>query len=543
MSRRLHERGSVSSRAQRGTWPPTSRTRRSRSLATLGMTVLLSLAGCKKAEAPIVYQAVPVESRDIVVSAQASGTVQPDTVVEVKSKASGEILDLLVETGQVVKRGALMVRVDPRNPRNTLAQAQADLEVAQARLTNATSQKRRADELYQSQSITEQEHETALLDFANAKAEVVGAQVAVENAKDQLDDTNVRAPIAGTIIEKSVERGQVISSPTKDVGGGTVLLKMADLNLVQVRTLVDETDIGKIRVGARASVTVDAFPNRPFEGSVLKIEPQAQTEQNVTMFPVLVRIDNRQGLLRPGMNAEVEVHVGERHDVLAVPNAALRTQRDAGSAAQVLGVSSEQVQEQLAASQSSLGAAPGGTKPDSGAGGASMTTRDGRTIALPASVTEEQVRAAFAKRRQGAELTAAESAVLDRVRQASGRGGSGRQGQGGGRGGDTDGLFGGRYIVFVKRPAGPTAVWVRTGLTDLDYSEVVSGLQPSDSVLLLPSASLVQSQQEMKDRFNRMTGGGGVPGMRQQTPGTPSGGAGETRVEVRGAPPASRTAP
>jgi HlyD family secretion protein len=495
-----------------------------RSLAALGMTILLSLAGCKKAEAPIVYQAVPVESRDIVVSAQASGTVQPDTVVEVKSKASGEILDLLVETGQVVKRGALMVRVDPRNPRNTLAQAQADLEVAQARLTNATSQKRRADELYQSQSITEQEHETALLDFANAKAEVVGAQVAVENAKDQLDDTNVRAPIAGTIIEKSVERGQVISSPTKDVGGGTVLLKMADLNLVQVRTLVDETDIGKIRVGARASVTVDAFPNRPFEGSVLKIEPQAQTEQNVTMFPVLVRIDNRQGLLRPGMNAEVEVHVGERHDVLAVPNAALRTQRDAGSAAQVLGVSSEQVQEQLAASQSSLGAA-----------------RDGRTIALPAGVTEEQVRAAFAKRRQGAELTAAESAVLDRVRQASGRGGSGRQGGGGG--GDTDGLFGGRYIVFVKRPAGPTAVWVRTGLTDLDYSEVVSGLQPSDSVLLLPSASLVQSQQEMKDRFNRMTGGGGVPGMRQQTPGTPSAGAGETRVEVRGAPPASRTAP
>ena len=191
-----------------------------------------------------------------------------------------------------------------------MAQAQADLDVARARVANATSQKRRGDELYKSQSITEQEHETALLDYANAKAEEVRAQVAVENAKDQLDDTNVLAPITGTIIEKSVERGQVISSPTKDVGGGTVLIKMADLNLVQVRTLVDETDIGKIQPGQSATVTVDAFPNRPFHGEVLKIEPQAQTEQNVTMFPVLVRIDNRQGLLRPGMNAEVEIHVG-----------------------------------------------------------------------------------------------------------------------------------------------------------------------------------------------------------------------------------------
>ena len=227
----------------------------------------LLLAACKEEAPPVVYQAVPVERRDIVVSARASGTIQPDTVVEVKSKASGEILELKVETGQLVKRGALMVRVDPRNPRNLAAQAQADLEVAEARLTNATSQKRRADELFKSQSITQQEHETALLDYANARAEVVRARVAVDDARNQLDDTNVLAPITGTIIEKLVERGQVISSPTRDVGGGTVLMKMADLGLVQVRTLVDETDIGKIQVGQRATVTVDAYPNRPFEGA------------------------------------------------------------------------------------------------------------------------------------------------------------------------------------------------------------------------------------------------------------------------------------
>ncbi|HVL16373.1 MAG TPA: efflux RND transporter periplasmic adaptor subunit [Gemmatimonadales bacterium] len=482
-------------------------------LRVIAALAVAALAGCKKAAAPVVYQALPVEHRDIVGSAQASGTVQPDTVVEVKSKASGEILDLRVETGQLVKRGTMMVRVDPRNPRNQVAQAQADLEVAQAQLANATSQKRRADALFETQSITEQEHETALLDYANAKANVVRAKVAVETAKDQLDDTNVLAPITGTIIEKDVERGQVISSPTKDVGGGTVLLKMADLGLVQVRTLVDETDIGKIQVGQRATVTVDAFPNRPFEGSVLKIEPQAQTEQNVTMFPVLVRIDNRAGLLRPGMNAEVEIHVGERPNVLAVPNAALRTQRDVGSAAQVLGLSPEAVDRQLAAEQqggrASLGAAAGADSSRRDSAGATMTMGNGRTVTLPPGVTEAQVRTAFMKLRSGGQLTAEETAILDKVRQAGGTGM--RRGSGG-----NEGVYGGRYIVFVKRSSGPTPVWVRTGLTDLDYSEVVSGLSESDSVLVLPSASLVQSQQEMQERANRVTGGGAVPGMRQQ---------------------------
>ena len=142
----------------------------------------------------MVYQAVPVERRDISVSALASGTIQPDTTVEVKSKASGEILQLLAETGQLVKRGDPLVQVDPRNARNLLAQAQADLDVAKAKLTNATTQKNRSDELYKSQSITDQEHEQALLDYADAKSGVVNAQVSVDNAKIQLEDTDVRAP-------------------------------------------------------------------------------------------------------------------------------------------------------------------------------------------------------------------------------------------------------------------------------------------------------------------------------------------------------------
>ena len=468
----------------RGTLLAAFRNSRSRSLALLGMRWMalpaLLLAGCKKEAAPVPYQALPVERRDIVVSAQASGTVQPDTTVEVKSKASGEILQLSAETGEIVKRGAPLVRIDPRNARNAMAQAQADLDVAKAKLANSTSQKRRADELFQSQSITEQEHEQALLDYADARSAVVRSQVDVDNARIQLEDTDVRAPITGTVLEKDVERGTVIASATSNVSGGTTLMKMANLNQVQVRTLIDETDIGKVQPGQRATVTVDAFPNRPFSGTVLKVEPQAQTEQNVTMFPVLVRIDNKEGLLRPGMNAEVEVHVGQRDSVLAVPNAALRTPRDVGSAAQVLGLSPAAVQQQLAAARPPNDSSSRPTMKDSSSR-ASMG-------AAPA---------------------------------AGGSDGTGRAGGRRGRG-QAQGL-GSRYIVFVKRNGQPTPVWIRTGLTDLDYSEVLEGLTPSDSVLVLPSASLVQSQQDMRERFNRVTGGGAVPGMRQQPAQPPAG--------------------
>jgi HlyD family secretion protein len=421
------------------------------------------------------------------VSAQASGAIQPDTTVEVKSKASGEILQLNAETGEVVKRGAPLVRIDPRNARNSLAQAQADLDVAKAKLTNSTSQKRRADELFKSQSITEQEHDQALLDYTDARSQVVRSQVAVDNARIQLEDTDVRAPITGTVLEKDVERGSVIASATSNVSGGTTLLKMANLNQVQVRTLVDETDIGKLQPGQIATVTVDAYPQRPFSGTVLKIEPQAQTEQNVTMFPVLVRIDNKEGLLRPGMNAEVEVHVGRRNDVLAVPNAALRTQRDVGSAAQVLGLSPEAVQKELAASApAASGSRPVGAPNDSSA------SADSAGHASLGASSPPAARRSFPGR----------SGMRSRRGQPQGEGA--------------------RYIVFVKRQGQPTPVWIRTGLTDMDYSEVQEGLKESDSVLVLPSASLVQSQQDMRERFNRVTGGGGVPGMRQETT-TPSG--------------------
>lgn len=398
-------------------------------LAALAVVIL----GCTEATEEPVFQLLPVSARDILVSASAAGSVEPVLTVEVKSKASGEILDVLVETGDLVTRGDLLVRVDQRIPRNALTQAEADLEVAQAQLANAEAQWRRAEALYQTQSITEQEFDDARLGQANAYASLVRAERSLQDATIAFEDTEVRAPATGVILQRNVEVGTVIQSATSNVSGGAVLLLMANLDTVRVRTLVDETDIGKVQPGLQVNIRVDAYPNQPFEGRVLKIEPQAVTEQNVTMFPVLIRIPNEDGLLRPGMNSEVEIRIGSRRGVLAVPNAALRTRSDVASAAAVLGIEMDTVRAQLAAGR-------------------------------------EQLR-------------------------------TGREGTDRGEAGD--------FIVFVLRDGAPTAVPIRTGLTDLDYSEVVAGLAASDSVFMLSGLGSVQGLQGGGQR-----GRGGPPGGR-----------------------------
>jgi HlyD family secretion protein len=485
------------------------------------------LAACKKATPTPVFEKVPVERRDIVVAASAAGAIQPILTIDVKSQASGAITAMRVQTGDDVKPGQILALIDPRLPKSALDQAEANVAVARAQLQTATTQMAREDTLLKAQVVTQQEWETTKVSFAQAQAAVVTTQSNLSDARIAYDQTRVTAPLSGTIIQKNVDLGTVISSPTRDVSGGTILFRMANLDTVQVQGLVDETDIGKIQSGMPVTITVDAFPNRPFEGTVLKIEPQATVTQNVTQFPVLVNILNPGHLLKPGMNTEVEVHVGQRQGVLAVPNAALRTQADVASAADVLGLDQKAVQQELAqqatprdsgsATMGGGGAKTDPTPPAAGAASNTLTLPNGMTVKLPPGVSAQQVQAAMQKRFSGGQLSDAEQALLRQVfSQFRGQGG----GPGGGQRRNTNEV-GGRYIVFVLRNGQPTPVNVRTGLTDLDYSEVVSGLMEKDTVLLLPSASLVNSQKQFQQRVQSFTGGG-IPGMRQQTQQAPT---------------------
>ena len=275
--------------------------------------------GTSEADEAPSLQTATVTLGNLMITAEATGNVEPIRTVEVTSKASGEVLRLYVDVGDEVEPGALLAEVDPRDVRNGFDQAEADLEVAQARLEISQAQLRRSEELLQSGVISTQEHESRNLDFANSRATLVKAETNHELAQLRLDDVIIRAPLAGTVLEKNVEEGQVIQSASQNVSGGTTLVIMADLGSMQVRTLVDETDMGDIRAGMPANVTVEAYPERTFVGIVEKIEPQAIVQQNVTMFPVIVELDNRSGLLRPGMNAEVVIELAQATGVLLIP--------------------------------------------------------------------------------------------------------------------------------------------------------------------------------------------------------------------------------
>lgn len=460
-------------------------------------------AGCEaEPEDTAIYDSVVVDERVIEVSVEAAGVVEPESTVEVKSKASGEILTVHAETGDVIEAGTLLVEVDKRTPRNRLSEAEAALVAARARRSIAQTQMTRSETLFESGTLTQAEFEQTQLEFANSQAQVVSAEVAVENARIAMEDTDVRAPITGTVIEKAVEPGMVITSPTNAVSGGTVLMQMADLNAVQIRALVDETDIGKIQPGMATDVTVAAYPNQPFTGEVVKIEPLAIVEQNVTMFAVIVRIDNRSGLLKPGMNAEVEIAIaGSEAPVPAVPTATLRTDRDVPATAAMLGMSEAELYRMV------------GREPPGG----NVLEIEGRRIELPDGTDASYVASLIAKRRDGGELTADEQALLrPLMRQLFGDGG-GDGGGNGGRGRDRgrgesranigDYQFGGRYWVIVPRGESFDAVVVETGLTDLDYTEIVSGLSIGDEVMLLPSSSLFEQQARLQEFISQRFGG------------------------------------
>lgn len=383
------------------------------------------------------YETAQAERRSLVLTVEASGVIEPVRTVEIKSKASGEILELGADTGDTVQQGALLVRIDPRTPRNRFDQAVAQSKAAQAKLVNARGQLERGEKLLGNAWINQADYDQLVLNVATAESEVVAAKVAVENARIALDDTEVRAPSDGTILSKRVERGQVISSPTMDVGGGTLLMTMAELGEVRVRARVDETDIGKLEPGMEAGISVASYPGRRFSGTIEKIEPQAIVEQNVTLFPVLISLPNEERLLRPGMNVEADFDVARREDVLTVPVTALRTERDIDTTAAIIGVDAASIR----ASVAPVGPGSVGTASDNVTG------------------------------------------------------------------------LGGAFWVVVDRSGTLTPAPIVTGMTDLDRVEVKQGLAAGDVVLVLPSSSLIETQERLQ---NFMRSRGGIPGITQR---------------------------
>jgi len=384
---------------------------------SLLVLVLSSCGSDKKAnEETTFYKKESVNQKKLELSIEASGIIEAISSVEIKSKASGEILLLGAEVGDLVYKGSILGQIDQRTPKNILDQAKSDLEASRVRLENAKSQYDRGKELHNNGSISDKDYEDIQESYAQAKSSVVRTEVSYENAKIALDDTIVRSPVQGTIISRPVEVGQVISSPTSAVGGGTILMTMADLSKVRVRALVDEIDVGKVSIGQVVSIKVAAYRDKEFFGTVSKIEPLAKVEQNVTTFPVLIDIDNSENLLLLGMNTDVVIEVLSKSVTLSTPTMSLRTRKDIYSAASILNISKETIDNFLSVK--------------------------------------------------------------------------------------VEGENFNKFIVIKDSKKGPELTWVKIGVSDLSYVEVLTGLTQKDTVFILPSKSLFDYQQRFKERVS-----------------------------------------
>jgi HlyD family secretion protein len=478
----------------------------------IALATVLVFGACKKSTDPtLVIETAPVERRSIVLSAQANGTVEPVVIVEVKSKASGTIVRMPVEVGTNVKVGDLLVQIDPRDVQNQYDQAAADLSSATVQRTVTLAQRNRSADLYRQKIITAQEMEQATLAFANADAAVIKARTNLSIARLRLQDATVTAPTNGTIIERPVSVGTVITSATSSASGGTTILKMADLSRVRLRAFVNETDIGNVKPGQTATVTVDAFPNRRFVGIVERVEPQAIVQSSVTMFPVLVSLDNTDGALKPGMNGQVVMDIARKDNVLAVPSDAIRNARDAATVAPVLGVNPDSLRSMLAAGRRGGGA--GGATASSTASGAGAPDSATRArFRAGASSTPSGLGGDTTRRRRFGQAGAGGAASTTGAAL-----GAGQAGSGGGGGGRTGG-----QIVFVKKDGKYTPRMVRVGISDFDYTEVLSGVTQGEQVALL-GAPLLQAQREQQQQRIRAGTGGGL---QQQTPAGGAGGGG-----------------
>jgi HlyD family secretion protein len=259
-----------------------------------------------------------------VISVSATGTVDPITSVDVKSKASGEIITLPIEAGDHVKKGQLIAKIDPTDVQSQYDKAKADLEMATANRKQAELDLKRQQELHDKGLSSDKDLESAQITLEQAKAGEVDARVTLALVAKQLHDSVMLSPMDGVVLVKNVSVGQIIASGISAVSGGTTIATIADLSKVYIHADVDETDIGKVAIGQKVVVTPEAYPDSVLVGEVQAIQPQATTVQNVTTFRITATVENKKELLFSGMNVNTEIVGAERDDVLTVPVAAVK---------------------------------------------------------------------------------------------------------------------------------------------------------------------------------------------------------------------------
>lgn len=314
-------------------------------------------------EARVIYETAKVDRGVVERAISSSGSVAALVQVDVGSQISGQIAELHADFNTQVKKGDLLAVIDPQTYRSRVAAAEASVAVASANVGTQRANLRkaettlevarrnyeRAQELARQNLVSETSVEDARKTFelaesdleiaraqlTNAQATLKSQQATLEQQRIDLSRTEIRSPIDGVVIKRSIDRGQTVAASLQ----APVLFTLAqDLSRIQIEAKVDEADIGAIQVDNDATFTVDAFPEQTFRGRVVQVRLASNTVQNVVTYSVMIQADNPRQQLLPGMTANVRIVTDRRDNVLRVPNDATRYQpagaaRDTGGGA------------------------------------------------------------------------------------------------------------------------------------------------------------------------------------------------------------------
>ena len=288
------------------------------SIAIVVIGLNMIFGGAKKATKSE-YATVEIIRGDMRQIVSATGEIQPVNTVNVGSQVSGTISNIYVDYNTKVKKGDILLTIEPSVLQAQVEEAKASLSSAESKRNYAKSEYQRNKMLYNEGYISRAEMEQSQTTYEQSEQDVVRMKSQYERAKTNLGYATISSPVDGTVISRKVDVGQTVAASFQTPD----LFEIAeDLSKMQIETSVSEADIGVVKEGQRVTFTVDAYPNKTFEGRVHQIRLSPTTTSNVVVYTVVIEVDNSDLALMPGMTAFVTIIVDERFNTFKVQNSA-----------------------------------------------------------------------------------------------------------------------------------------------------------------------------------------------------------------------------
>ncbi len=267
------------------------------------------------------YKTERIDRGNVTMTVTATGTLSAVTTVQIGSQVSGVIARLYADFNSRVKKGQLLAELDPTPIQAQVEQRRADLTKAQVEAASARITYERQRRLVASGLSAQAELDSARAQYEGAQAQVKQSAAALRQAETNFRYTKIISPIDGIVVDRQYDVGQTVAASFQ---APTLFSIAQDLTKMQVQADVDQSDIGRVKVGQIARFSVDAYPEEEFRGRISQMRYNAQVNQNVVTYPVILEVSNPEGRLRPKMTANVSIDVAAVQNVLRVPNAALR---------------------------------------------------------------------------------------------------------------------------------------------------------------------------------------------------------------------------